>query len=54
MAGNLATFHNNQHTGSKKGGQIISHLELKEINLGCSNSEYGTQLNDKGSVLNLC
>ena len=31
----------------KKGGQITSQLELKEINLGCSKSEYRTQLNDK-------
>ena len=36
----------------KKGGQITSQLELKEITLRCSKSEYRTQLNYKGSVLN--
>ena len=32
--------------------QITSQLELKEITLQCSKSEYRTQLNYKGSVLN--
>ena len=37
-----------------KGGQITGQLKLKEFNLGCSYSEYRTQLNDKGSMLKFC
>ena len=36
----------------KKGNQITSQLELKEIYLGCSKSECRTQLKDQGSMLN--